>query len=259
MSTILRKRLSAGWTGMPNETIRDRSISFRATGLLAFLLSMDDGWSMDSRIVAARKGREGRDAVRTAMKELRAAGYVKLENARSPDTGQFQTEIVVSDVPMFTGLFAVESPAPDNPAPGEPAPADPPLAGRAPDPQAVKEVPSKEKLEKLFGPSSDEEVPDAPGTVADRARGCRLTRDFVVTDEMQSWAMEEWPQVNWSFETERFIDYWCGAAGARARKVDWQATWRNWIRKAAEDQPRTRASRADAQITTDQTPGRVAL
>ena len=38
-------------------------------------------------------------------------------------------------------------------------------------------------------------------------------------------------------ELERFRDYWRSQGGTRGRKVDWQATWRNWLRKAADDQP----------------------
>lgn len=37
-------------------------------------------------------------------------------------------------------------------------------------------------------------------------------------------------------EAERFRDYWLGVAGQRGRKLDWPATWRNWCRKAADDQ-----------------------
>lgn len=35
-------------------------------------------------------------------------------------------------------------------------------------------------------------------------------------------------------ELERFRDYWAAKAGQDATKADWQATWRNWCRKAAE-------------------------
>jgi len=35
-------------------------------------------------------------------------------------------------------------------------------------------------------------------------------------------------------ELERFIDYWISQPGARGRKVNWQATWRNWLRRSVE-------------------------
>jgi hypothetical protein len=44
----------------------------------------------------------------------------------------------------------------------------------------------------------------------------------------------KFPHVNTEFETEKFKDYWHAKAGKDATKLDWQATWRNWIRTAAE-------------------------
>lgn len=35
-------------------------------------------------------------------------------------------------------------------------------------------------------------------------------------------------------ELAKFRDYWAAKAGADASKADWQATWRNWVRKAVE-------------------------
>ncbi len=36
-------------------------------------------------------------------------------------------------------------------------------------------------------------------------------------------------------EIAKFRDYWRSKTGANATKIDWQATWRNWVRKAIED------------------------
>lgn len=36
-------------------------------------------------------------------------------------------------------------------------------------------------------------------------------------------------------EFDKFRDYWRSVPGAKGRKQDWPATWRNWIRRAAED------------------------
>jgi hypothetical protein len=35
-------------------------------------------------------------------------------------------------------------------------------------------------------------------------------------------------------EWAKFSDYWKAKAGKDARKTDWQATWRNWLRRASE-------------------------
>lgn len=39
-------------------------------------------------------------------------------------------------------------------------------------------------------------------------------------------------------ELEKFTDYWRAVPGAKGRKLDWPATYRNWIRTAAERKPR---------------------
>lgn len=39
-------------------------------------------------------------------------------------------------------------------------------------------------------------------------------------------------------ELEKFTDYWRAVPGAKGRKLDWNATYRNWMRKASESHPR---------------------
>lgn len=39
-------------------------------------------------------------------------------------------------------------------------------------------------------------------------------------------------------ELEKFTDYWRAVPGAKGRKLDWSATYRNWIRRTAESAPR---------------------
>ena len=36
-------------------------------------------------------------------------------------------------------------------------------------------------------------------------------------------------------ETDKFIDHFRSASGANARKVDWPAAWRNWMRRADDE------------------------
>ena len=52
---------------------------------------------------------------------------------------------------------------------------------------------------------------------------------------MREWGREHAPDVDASREHEKFCDYWRGVSGQRGVKVDWIATWRNWMRKAQDD------------------------
>ncbi len=70
-------------------------------------------------------------------------------------------------------------------------------------------------------------------------RGTRIPDDFAVTPAMAEWARREVSNLiaagRGKYETERFIDYYRSASGANARKIDWPAAWRNWMRKADDD------------------------
>lgn len=52
---------------------------------------------------------------------------------------------------------------------------------------------------------------------------------------------EECPGVDLRAEHLVFIDYWIAQPGARGVKVDWAATWRNWMRKKQNESPTLRA------------------
>lgn len=36
-------------------------------------------------------------------------------------------------------------------------------------------------------------------------------------------------------QADKFLDYWRAVPGAKGRKLDWPATWRNWCRTAADN------------------------
>lgn len=71
-------------------------------------------------------------------------------------------------------------------------------------------------------------------TKNERARATRCPDPFLVSDDMAEWAERECTGVNWDRETEKFVDFWRAKSGQQAAKLDWVATWRNWMRKAAE-------------------------
>lgn len=43
---------------------------------------------------------------------------------------------------------------------------------------------------------------------------------------------EHFPSLDLKLETHSFRDYWNSVPGAKGRKSDWNATWRNWMRNA---------------------------
>lgn len=64
-------------------------------------------------------------------------------------------------------------------------------------------------------------------------RGTRLADDWFLPDAWGKWAVSEgWPAEVVRDQAERFKDYWCAAPGQKGVKLDWQATWRNWMRNS---------------------------
>lgn len=81
--------------------------------------------------------------------------------------------------------------------------------------------------------SRPDEAPKSSG-----AKGTRIPDDFTVTEAMVAWAHQRAPNVNGRLETEKFVNYWRSLPGVKAKKIDWQLTWRNWMLTAQGDAER---------------------
>ena len=68
-------------------------------------------------------------------------------------------------------------------------------------------------------------------------RASRIPDPFPITGEMVEWARTACPGMDHRASTERFVDYWRAKAGRDATKLDWPATWRNWMRTDYERTP----------------------
>jgi hypothetical protein len=97
MQIIRAPRPETGYTTIRNDVLRDTKLSFRARGVLAYLLSHSDNWRTDAESMAAVAS-EGRQAIQTALKELKVAGYI--ETRKSQDAlGRWTTTTIVYDTP----------------------------------------------------------------------------------------------------------------------------------------------------------------
>jgi len=76
---------------------------------------------------------------------------------------------------------------------------------------------------------------DAPADAgAKTRRGARIPEPFVVTDEMVQWAKTNTLGLDLDRVTAKFVDYWVAIPGAKGTKLNWESTWRNWLRREAE-------------------------
>ena len=65
---------------------------------------------------------------------------------------------------------------------------------------------------------------------APASRGSRLTLT-ALPDEWKTWAQTERPDLNPVATWDAFADYWRAKPGKDGLKLDWLATWRNWVRR----------------------------
>lgn len=71
---------------------------------------------------------------------------------------------------------------------------------------------------------------------ANNARGARLPTDWRPHEAPEATA-RHLPGIDIHREYDKFCDYWRAQPGIKGRKTDWDATWRNWLRRAAEQTP----------------------
>ena len=118
---LIVHRRPGGYTNVPNELANDPRLSFREVGVLVWMLARPPRWRFAADRTAARSPREGREAILTSLRILRAAGYVKVTRVRGAG-GKLVTRTEVADWPKWT-----EDGSPDSgsPASGHPASGDP--------------------------------------------------------------------------------------------------------------------------------------
>lgn len=96
---IVRAPRREHFTIIPNAILQRSDLTRRAKGLLCELLSRPDGWTTSAQRLADT-GPEGRDAMRTALRELEQVGYVIRDRWRDPDTQQWRSRMTVHDEPV---------------------------------------------------------------------------------------------------------------------------------------------------------------
>jgi len=75
--------------------------------------------------------------------------------------------------------------------------------------------------------------------IKENKKGSRLSQDWFLSKSMGDWATQERPDLDVRQVAEQFKDYWVAQAGQKGVKLDWFATWRNWVRntKAVKANP----------------------
>lgn len=117
--TIFRSKHRRNYTVVSNEILYNPGLSGKAKWILMYLLSKPEDWQTNISDIV-NHGTDGRDAVLSGIKELKAAGYLKKVRVICPDTKRVvRWETHVFDEPQ-PELQNTEKPHVENPPSGSP-------------------------------------------------------------------------------------------------------------------------------------------
>lgn len=224
------------YSAIPNTILEDKRLSLKARGLLCYILSKPDNWQTRISHLNTISSHDKARAIGSALKELRNCGYARLVPLRSDDGKHLigQTYEICE-----TGEFINQSQQKRDrhetlPIRNVTDTKQPPLVKTE---TAVRTDRSIKTEEKEYLLVSEHIATRSSGTAT------AFPKIFVITDDMRAWAAQHASHIDLDAETDSMRDW---ALSKGARKHDWIATWRNWIRRAAKDhtQQTTRTSRA---------------
>ena len=97
---VIRVQKTKNYTVMANYHLRDKRLSFKAKGLMSFMLSLPEKWDY-SITGLSMFGTDKIDSVRNALKELEKQGYVRVERVRDNKGMLRGTEYTVMEKPIL--------------------------------------------------------------------------------------------------------------------------------------------------------------
>jgi hypothetical protein len=114
METIVRvKNKTENFSIIDNRFLHDKNLSFKAKGILDYLLTRPDDWKVYITEIAAHST-DGLDSVKSGLKELKEAGYVVHQVVR--EKGRIIAhEYIVYEIPPETGNPQMEKPEAEKP------------------------------------------------------------------------------------------------------------------------------------------------
>lgn len=110
----VKKNKENPYVVLNKKLLNDSQLSWKAKGLLSYLLSLPDDWKINVEDLKKRS-KDGRDATRSAINELMRTGYIEREEARDGKgkiTGYIYT---VMEMPKKAKTPETGNPTSDNP------------------------------------------------------------------------------------------------------------------------------------------------
>ena len=111
---VFRVEKNKGYTVMSNHHLRNKELSLKSKGLLSQMLSLPEDWDYTLAGLSLIN-REKIDAIREAVRELEAAGYIQRSRERDEKGRLRGTDYIIYEQPPNLDLPTLENPTLDNP------------------------------------------------------------------------------------------------------------------------------------------------
>ena len=145
MATVFRVQKTKDFTVMSNHHLKNKDLSLRSKGLLSFMLSLPEDWDYSLKGLATLN-KEGIDAIRSAINELEAFGYIERSRVRNEKGQLGENEYIIHELPISPEPKqtepTLENPTLDNPTLEKPTQEKPTLENPT---QLNKDILSKEQ------------------------------------------------------------------------------------------------------------------
>ncbi|MEV5850400.1 hypothetical protein AB0M32_51460 [Streptomyces sp. NPDC051985] len=96
------------FTQIANALFRDSQLTYKAKGIFGYISTHINGWQVTVTDLV-RLGPDGREAVRTALRELEAHGYLIRERLRRPDGTLGEIVYCITDRPVTVDIALLEA------------------------------------------------------------------------------------------------------------------------------------------------------
>ena len=114
---VFRVEKTHSYTVMANHLLRDERLGLKSKGLLSVILSLPDDWHISIEGMTQFSS-DGKDAIRSAIRELTDAGYITRDQTHS-EAGTFSGyEYTIHETPVdspSSGFPTMEKPTTENP------------------------------------------------------------------------------------------------------------------------------------------------
>ena len=233
---IIRSKREVNFTVIDNCVFERNKLSFAAMGMLGYLLSKPDNWSVSAtelaKVTAGTAKKSGRDAVYSLLDELIAAGFV----IRSKKSNG-KMEYTVFDKPVTDNPYYGKDVLREIPITEKPVTDNPTLVNTETTTSTEKEVvntmaaqdaPPTPQPDEIISPTPESPLPEK---IPELKKGTRLPDDWVLSEKNHQYAKDHGFDDSFiSLLAEGFADYWRSDDAKNPLKSDWDSAWRNHVR-----------------------------